>query len=189
MDNEKTAVIDFFCGITPQSAQTLVSVVNNAIENQASKIIIRLSSRGGDLAPSFGAYHFLRSTGIPLSVCNFGNIESSAVLLYLAADTRTAVAHSQFLIHPFHWTFPPGPVRVPAIKEAVASLDFDAGRYADIFNERTSGAEKRIDILKCLEGNPLVIGAQEALLCGITTVDPAEQAFPAGALRAWIVEP
>jgi len=187
--NEKTAVIDFFCDVTQKSAQTLVSVVNGAMAEQIDKIIIRLSSTGGSLSPAFGAYHFLRSVKVPLVMYNYGNVESSAILLYLAADTRIAAPHGQFLIHPFHWTFGPSPVPLPKIVEAVASLNFDVSRYAEIFKERTEKADKPLDVIECLEGKPSVIGAEVAASCGLTTETPAVYAdAPTGAIRAWIVE-
>ena len=77
----------------------------------------------------------LRSLGIPLVSHNMGNVESSAVLLYLAADTRFAAPYSRFLLHNFHWTFSTESVRKPVISEILDSLDFDSARYRDIFNE------------------------------------------------------
>jgi ATP-dependent protease ClpP protease subunit len=188
MDQQKEAFITFACDITQKSASTLISVANAMIENGIAKITIHLSSAGGGLLAAFSAYHFLRSASIPLVMNNMGNIESSAMLLYLAADTRSAAPHSRFLIHPFHWTFGPGSVFLPNIKEAVASLEFDSRRYADIFNERTQGADKPLDVIKCMEGDPLVIGAEEAGFCGITTETPAENTIPAGAVHSWIIE-
>jgi ATP-dependent protease ClpP protease subunit len=187
MKTQNEAFITFACGITQKSVNTLVGVVNDMAGKGITKVTVHLSSTGGDLSPAFSAYHILRSLSIPLVMHNTGNVESSAVLLYLAADDRTAASHSRFLIHPFHWTFG-GSVFLPHIKQAVASLEFDSRRYADIFNERTQGVDKPIDVLKCLNGEPLVIGADEAKIFGIVTLDHAETAIPAGAIHALIVE-
>jgi ATP-dependent protease ClpP protease subunit len=185
-DAKNTAVIDFFCDITEKTANQLIAGINEAISFKLSKIIIRLSSSGGDLVPAFGAYNFLRYSKVPLTICNMGNVESSAILLYLAADARLAVPGSRFLFHPLHWTFIPNLVHIPKIKEALASLEFDTKRYRDIFNERTQGAENPIDVLKCLDGDPLIVGADVARHRGITTEDPAEPAIPAGAFHRWV---
>jgi ATP-dependent protease ClpP protease subunit len=64
----------------------------------------------------------------------------------LAAATRTAVPRSRFLLHPFHWTFGTANNPMPNIREALASLEFDSRRYAEIFNERTKGADKPVDV-------------------------------------------
>jgi ATP-dependent protease ClpP protease subunit len=188
MNEQKEAFITFVCDITQKSASTLISVANNMAANGIIKITVCLSSAGGELAAAFSAYHFLRSLSIPLVMHNAGSIESSAMLLYLAAGTRSAAPHSRFLIHPFHWTFGPSPVFLPNIREAVTSLEFDSRRYADIFNERTQGADKPLDVIKGMEREPLVIGAEEARLCGITTEAPAEITIPAGAAHTWIVD-
>ena len=189
MSNKKTAVIDFFSEITEHSAQRLISVVTESIlALESNEIIIRLSSCGGKLSSAFSVYNFLRLIDIPLTIYNTGNVESSAILLYLAGDTRIAVPHSKFLIRPLNWTFESGPVYIPSLKEALISLDYDARRYTDIFNERTSGAEKPIDISNCLYSETIIIGTDTARSCGITTADFSTYTLPVKANHAWIVE-
>jgi ATP-dependent protease ClpP protease subunit len=188
MSQQNEAFITFACDVTQKSVTALISTVHKMIESGIAKITIHLSSGGGNLSAAFSAYHILRSAGIPLVMHNTGNVESCAVLLYLAADTRSAVPNSRFLIHPFHWTFGSGSISLPNIKEAVASLEFDSRRYADIFSERTENADKPVDVLRCLNGEPLVIGADVARPCAITTVDAAVITIPAGAPHCLIVE-
>jgi ATP-dependent protease ClpP protease subunit len=186
MDEQNEGFITFLCDISQNSVNVLIRSVNEIAAKGITSVTINLSSMGGDLSPAFSAYHFLRSANIKLTTYNTGNVESSAVLLYLAADTRIATPHSRFLLHPFHWTFT-GRVFLPNIKEAVASLEFDSRRYSDIFNERTNGADKPVDVLKCLNGDPLVIGADVSGLYGITTEAPTVKAIPAGAAHYVIV--
>jgi ATP-dependent protease ClpP protease subunit len=183
----KECFITFSCGITQKSVTSLISAISNCADNGMEKITVHLSSTGGGLLPAFSAYHFLRSVNIPLVMHNAGNVESSAVLLYLAADTRIAAPHSRFLLHPFTWNFN-GDIPAPVIRNCLASLDFDSRRYGDIFNERTNGADKPIDVFKCLNGEPLVIGAEESRHCGLSSEKPAVYTTPAGAIHSLIVE-
>ena len=187
-ENIRVDIIDFFGNLNQKTVQSLISIVGGAEINKTSEIIIRLSSGGGDLSPTFAAYQFLREVSVPLTIYNFGNVESSAVILYLAGNTRRAARSSRFMLHPFFWGFAPGPVYIAGLREAIATLEIDAKRYADIFYERTQGADKSVDVLKCLEGHPLVIGAEEARSYGITTIDPIEFTIPTGAVRSLIVD-
>jgi len=182
---ENISVIDFFCGITLKSARALVSVVNNAVHNNPAKIVIRLSSTGGSLDPAFAAYHFLRAAGAPLEIYNAGNVQSSAVLLYLAADTRCAAPHSRFLFHNFHWAFGGEPVIHSSLREKIFNLDFDAARYCDIFNERTQGAKSPVNIVEALKGNAVIVSAATAIEAGVCSAI-AEPAVPAGADLWWV---
>jgi ATP-dependent protease ClpP protease subunit len=184
-ETENIAVVNFVSGINPKSIAALIEVTSESRNRGVDKIILNISSIGGDLAPIFGAYYHLRSLGIPLVSCNMGNIESSAVLLYLAADIRLAAPHSRFLFHNFHWAFGGEPVIHSSLREKIVNLDFDAARYGDIFNERTNGAKSPINISEALKGNAVITSAATALEAGICTAI-AEPAVPTGAALWWI---
>jgi ATP-dependent protease ClpP protease subunit len=183
--NQRIDVVNFISGINPKSVAALIDVTGKARNNGSSKIILNISSTGGNLGPAFGAYYHLRSLGIPLVSHNMGNIESSAVLLYLAADTRLAAPHSRFLLHNFTWTFGGEAVHHSTLREKVSCLDFDVQRYGDIFNERTKGAESPIEIFKALNGDVLLTTGTAAIAAGICS-EIAEPAVPAGACFWWI---
>jgi ATP-dependent protease ClpP protease subunit len=183
-DTPRIDVINFVSGINPKSVADLIDATGKARNNNSSKIILNISSTGGDLHSAFAAYYHLRSLGIPLISHNMGNIESAAVILYLAADTRIAAPHSRFLIHSLQWTFGGEPVRHPILRENVSSLDFDAQRYGDIFKERTQGAESPVEILKAINDN-VFLAAASAVHAGICSTI-AEPAVLAGANFWWI---
>ena len=168
-ESPRIDVIDFFGKTTFETMHELIKNVNNAIAEKSSKIIIRINSIGGDLAPAFGAYHYLRYSNVAITAYNIGNVESAAMLLYLSADIRIAAPTSRFLIHPLSLTSPNGLTTIKTITEAAKSLEFDIGRYAEIFKHRTKNENQTLDILKCLESDSFIVGASEALSLGITT--------------------
>jgi hypothetical protein len=86
------------------------------------------------------------------------------------------------MFHNFHWSFSSGPVMHSDVREKAGSLDSDAQRYGDIFNERTQGAERPIEIFKALNGDTLIAAAIEGGVCS----EIAEPAVPAGAVFWWI---
>ena len=173
--NEKPSVhvIDFFCGVNSQSVEKLIRHINKALNEEASEIIIRISSSGGSLTSAFDTYSFLRSVPVPLTMYNYGNVDSSAIILFLAADSRIATPYSGFMLHQNLSVFKvDAACGLFALREITTSMEFDIGRYTEIFNERTKNAEKMIDVVKCLKGEPLIIGTVDARICGITTGDP-----------------
>ena len=181
--SERPAVITYFGEINEVMVGLLIEFSCQAKNAGSSEIRLHISSTGGNLHAGFAAYHHLRSLGIPLIAHNIGNVESSAVLLFLAADTRVAAPHATFLLHDFNWIFGSGQIRVGEIREHLQSLDFDCNRYAEIFNERT---QKGFDIRNCLAGKALRLDAAAAHSAGITTSPAAEPAIPAGANLWWI---
>jgi len=184
-EKKRIDVVNFVSGINSKSIAALVEVTGEARNRGSSKLILNISSTGGDLAAAFGAYYHLRSLGIPLISHNMGNIESSAVLLYLAADIRLAAPHSRFMFHNFHWSFGGEVVRKPVLSERLASLDFDSARYRDIFNEHTKEAENPINIDKALDGDAVYLSASAAFEAGVCT-EIAEPTVPEGAILWWI---
>lgn len=183
MNNEKRIdVITCFGDINDLLVSRLIDVSGQAINYKSSEIHLHISSRGGDLHAGFAAYHHLRSLNIPLIAHNIGNVESAAVLLFLAADTRLAAPHATFLLHPFHWTYAAGGYRTGVLQENFESLEFDINRYAEIFDERT---QKGFDIRDCLSGGALRMSAASAFDAGIITSPASAPNAPQGAIRWW----
>lgn len=133
------------------------------------EIEILMSSEGGDLNSGFTAYNYLRSVPVKTTVINMGTIESIAMIPYLGSEERRAVPNSRFLIHNFTWTFGNSPVDINRVKEHTDSLLADVDRYVEIFNERTSGAEKPIDARVHLTGPAGIIGVATAIESRIVT--------------------
>lgn len=172
--------IHFFGAVTSASFQRFRNLALNAITNEnATEIIVPMSSEGGNLNSGFTAYNFIRSLPVPVTCINMGTVESIAVMMYLAADTRLAVEHSRFLLHEFHWTFGDRPVDASRVAEHSASLAFDAERYAAIFEERTKPVQGGVDIRKCLNGGVHILNPEKAEEVGVTTAPaiPATEAM------------
>lgn len=163
-----THVFHFDVDVTAKSTSTLRDQIMSAIsQNNADDIVLLISSSGGNLDSGFSTYNFLRSLKKPITAINTGCIESIANIIYLAADKRVAVDNARFLLHEFHWGFPAGNVNHSRLREHLESLDFDAARFAKIFDERTASAKTKIDIRKCLHGDPLIIDSTTAVGAGI----------------------
>src|SRR5580693_3728642 len=99
-------VIHFYGRIHDKSFENLRNVVLQAIQaGAATSIQLRLSSEGGFNNAGFTCYHFLRAITVPLTIHNLGSVESMAVPIFLAGQTRLALPHSRFMLHALHWAF------------------------------------------------------------------------------------
>lgn len=170
-----------FCGpITPKSYESFRNLVLTAICQQgAEKITVLFSSEGGDLNSGFSAYNFLRGLPVPVRMVNVGTVESIAVIVYLAADERDVLDNARFLLHQFNWTYPSQRVDYARLNENSESLRFDFNRYVSIFNDRTKHGNQSIDIVKCLNGQAIVIDSASATASGLATkMIPVEGSIP-----------
>lgn len=184
MTQPRVDVITFFGDIAEPTIGLLIDMTQKAKLSKTSAIYLKISSTGGLLHAGFAAYQYLRSLNVPIITYNFGNVESAAMLLYLAGDMRYAAPHSTFLLHDFNWTFPGGPVRAGALREHLQSLDFDSERYAAIFEERT---QKGFDVKSCLRGASARLDTPAAIDAGIVTAATDETVIPEMAFQWWIV--
>lgn len=177
--------IHFMRSINPDTLSGLQNVTLSALQNGATELRIYISSDGGTNDQGFAIYHFLRSLPVPITMHCIGIVESMALIVYLAAESRLIVPHGKVKIHPMHWGFPAGAVDHDRLSEYVDSLDFDAKRYAEIFDERTSHASGRIDVRAHLAGKAKLLDAGAACEAGIATgVEEAKVA--ATATRWWV---
>ncbi len=180
-----THVVHFYGPVNQASVENLRDCALSAIQQgRAEALQIRFSSEGGNLTAGFTAYHFLRSLTVPLTIHKIGNGESIAVLLFLAGATRLVVPHGRFMVHALHWGFGNMAVDHDRLSEHTRSLDFDAERYAKIFDERTAGAAQPIDVRSHLLGTANIFGSDVALASGLATA-VADVTTPADAVHWW----
>lgn len=177
--------IHFMRSINPDTLAGLQQVTHSALKQGATELHIHMSSDGGANDQGFAAYHFLRSLPVPVTMHCIGNVESMAVVMYLAGEKRVVVPHGKIKIHPMHWFFQGGTVDHDRLTEYVASLDFDAKRYANIFDERTKGANEIVNVRAHLAGQARLLDATAAVASGIAT-NIANAAIPATAIRWWV---
>ena len=174
-------VIHFMRSINADTLAGLQNVTLSALKEGATELDIHISSDGGTNDQGFAAYHFLRSLPVPVTTHCIGNVESMAIIVFLAGAKRLIAPHGKVKIHPMLWGFPGGAVDHDRLTEYVASLDFDAKRYADIFDDRTQGANQIVNVRAHLAGKAELLGAAAAVDSGIAT-GIADAAVPATAI-------
>jgi ATP-dependent protease ClpP protease subunit len=155
--------------------------VVQAESQNSSELFIQISSPGGKLEAAFGIYDCLRSSSIPVTTLNMGNVESAAVLIYLAGDKRLVTPTGLFMVHALGHSLD-GLVTKASAGALIECLTNNIQRYGDIFKDRTKLSKDIFDIDECLCGGERYINAVQAGLLGLATVTPAEYKVPEGAI-------
>lgn len=165
-------IIHFTGPINSSTCGNLIDTCARALQQGAGHLQLNIATMGGDCAYGFTLYNYLLALPIPVDTHNLGTVESMGNILFLAGARRTACPLSKFLFHPFHWSLN-GTVDHARMSEYAMSLDYDLRLYEQIVNERTQGAAERLDIARYLMAHPRIVGAEEAIACGlIERVDP-----------------
>jgi ATP-dependent protease ClpP protease subunit len=179
-------IVHFIGPINHNSACTIRNLCLQALQNGASQIELHLSTEGGNMTAGFALYFFLKSLPLPLTTHNVGSVESVGVVIFLAGSKRYACPGTRFLVHPLHWGF--GSL-VAADHSRVSEwrdcLDFDAERYACIFEEATEHAGFDEDIRSNLFGNARIFDADQAKAAGIIHEAVQARLPEAGATSHW----
>ncbi len=178
-------VIHFMRNINPDTFSAFQNVTLSALREGASEIHFHISSEGGSTDQGFAAFNFIKSLPVPTTMHCLGNIESMAVIMYLSAKRRIIVPHGKVKIHPMHWGFSQGYVDHDRLSEYVESLDFDAKRYSDIFEEITNGAESPVKVREHLAGKAKILSSGDAIKAGIAQ-EIKEATIPNDAVRWWV---
>jgi len=115
----KTAVIRFFVEVNDKTVGNLLSVIDAQLKNGTKRIILLISSPGGNVFFGLTAYNYLK--GIPAEVIthNFGSVDSVATVIYCAGSERYSVPDGEFLFHGLSLAFPPMQLDQAIIEEQI----------------------------------------------------------------------
>ena len=161
-----THVIHFTGPINSTSCGQLIAQCSQAIQQDASRILLKIATMGGDCSYGFTMYNFLLSLPVPVHTHNLGTVESMGNILFLAGEQRTASRHSKFLYHSFYWNLN-NSVDHARMAEYAMCLDYDLDLYARIVAERTANAAEALDIHSCLKANARLLSPEAALTTGV----------------------
>jgi ATP-dependent protease ClpP protease subunit len=90
----------FSQAITPQSSETLLANMTEHAYHGMERVVLDVSSPGGEVASVMSLYEKLLSRPFELVTRNVGEIASMGNLVFLAGDRRLAAPEATFLLHP-----------------------------------------------------------------------------------------
>ncbi len=179
-------IVHFIGPINHSAVCTIRNLCLQALQSGASELELHMSTEGGNMTAGFALYFFLKSLPLPLTTHNIGSVESVGVVIFLAGAKRYACPGTRFLVHPLHWGFG----NLVAADHARVSewrdcLDFDAERYACIFEEATRTAGVQDDIRTNLFGHARIFDAEQAVTAGIAHKAVQARLPEAGVTSHW----
>jgi ATP-dependent protease ClpP protease subunit len=101
----KTIAIEFLCRVDEFTVTQLLDIIKQQMQDGVEKIILLISSSGGNVFYGLSVYNFLKGMPIEVITHNFGSVDSSAGVIYCAGSKRYSSPDARFLIHPLTWTY------------------------------------------------------------------------------------
>ncbi len=145
-----TPYISFVDPINDETAKKLITLCSELWNQQKpDKIIILFSSGGGFINPGISLYNFFKAFPCEIVMHNTGNIDSSAVIIFLAGRQRFASPSSSFLLHGITWNYGNGSIRTrEQLEEDLSRLRENENSIAKILALNT--ALEMDEVLKLL---------------------------------------
>lgn len=178
MDGQKIVYINFYAPIIPPSVGNLMQTVQNLIQQGIEKIILLISSPGGQVAAGLSLYNFLKGIPVQIETHNYGSIDSVAIVVFCAGQKRYCVPNARFLMHGIGFDIPQlTRFEEKHLDEKIKSLKMDKANIVKVIAENCRKTEKEIsnDILEVKALNP-----EEAKNYGLVH-EIKKELFPKGA--------
>lgn len=129
METTPSEIYEAFSGeIDLPSSRALAAKMVEHTYHGRERVVLHMSSPGGPVVPSLRLYHALRSTSFELVTCSTSEVESMAVVLFLAGDTRLASPEATFLVHRLTSRDTMVPMDVEAWRRACARYELHGDR-------------------------------------------------------------
>ncbi|REJ81943.1 MAG: hypothetical protein DWQ44_13585 [Bacteroidetes bacterium] len=157
--------IRFLAPVNNQTADLLISAVDNLLAQGTKKLRLLISTPGGSVFHGLSIYNFIKGLPIETDTYNFGSVDSIGVVIFSAGKKRYSVPHSRFLIHGVKFNIS-GQLSIDEkqLEEYLKGLQIDQANIAKVIAD-TCG--KTIERIYSDMHNRTTLSPQEAIDYGL----------------------
>ncbi len=137
IDKTKIYYVMFDLAIDLNSMRALRHQLANLVEAGVTQIVLVINSLGGQVLETLVTYSFIRSLPVEFSTHAQGLVASSAMVLFLAGEARSADPTARFVFHPTQTTLL-GPLTQQQIQEQGDQVEAVVDAAEQIYRDRTS---------------------------------------------------
>ena len=138
--------IKFFAPVNEVSANALMGILDQAINQGVKNVSILISTPGGSVFHGLSIYNYLR--GLPLeklTTHNFGSVDSIGVVMYCAGRERYSSPQARFLLHGVSMGFQGNQnLEEPQLEEKLKGLKIDIENIAKVIAENTGKTDIQV---------------------------------------------
>jgi ATP-dependent protease ClpP protease subunit len=146
MSNQPTVYINFIAGVNDKTSGLLIYLLTEQLRAGTKSFRINISSSGGTIFQAVAIHNFISGLrDVSVHTHNLGQIDSSANLIFLSGQRRTASKSSTFLLHPPQMNIQ-GPVAYPIeqLQEMINSLINDKEKIAEIIATKIGKSKEEV---------------------------------------------
>jgi len=166
-DKRQIPYIKFFAPISSESIAALMQVIDRKLKQDVKKIVLLISSPGGDVFNGLSAFNFLKGIPLEITTHNFGSIDSVGMILFCAGSNRYSVPHARFLLHGVQQKFrQSASLGERQLEEKIKGLQIDMSIISRVIGDTVKKKKEIVmeDLLK-----RTTLDAEEAVKYGLVT--------------------
>lgn len=138
----------FSAEVNVNTTEALLATMANIANQGIPKVILGLSTPGGDVMSGMNLYNVLRALPFKLVTHNVGNVDSIGNAIYLAGEERFACPHSTFMFHGVAFMAEAGKqFDEKLLRERLDSVLADQKRIGSILEDRSALTSAQIEPL------------------------------------------
>jgi ATP-dependent protease ClpP protease subunit len=145
IDPTKAYFLFFDTVIDPATTKRLRQQLITLVEGGVSNITLVLSSPGGQVDATMQTYGLIRALPARINTHAQGFISSSATVLFLAGEERSADATARFLFHPPSSIAPAGSIDAQQVRDRLAGFQEVTDVLDQVYRSRTSLPQSEIE--------------------------------------------
>ncbi|WP_434776088.1 ATP-dependent Clp protease proteolytic subunit [Pseudomonas oryzihabitans] len=179
------ASVYFNSGINDRSVSSLLAALSDiALKYPATKNVdLYLNSPGGSMEADYVAYEFIRHYPLHINTIDAAATDSSATMIYCAAEDRYAAPLASFLLHPAAAAIAVnGYMKPDQAKQAFEDVERENLKFREIYKGCLKLAPEELTTLLSSESNRRRLGYDAAKDIGLITRAPDR--LPRGTDRA-----
>lgn len=171
--------INFMAEIDERRASLLIAVISDYLKTGViKKLTLNISSLGGSVFHAVSLHNFIKGLqGVEVHTHNFGQVDSSANIVFLAGQRRTCSPAATFLFHGVKRVFyEKSAVNKQELQENLESLNSDINKLVEIISANTNHSKK--EVMRFFKKQKVFM-ANEAKEWGLVQ-EVIEQTIPSG---------
>lgn len=181
----QSASVYFTAGVSDRSVSSLLAALSDiALKYPDTRNVnLYLSSGGGSMEAGYVAYEFLRHYPLHVNTINAAATDSSATMIYCAAQDRYSAPLSSFLLHPAAAAIAvSGFIKPDQAKQAFEDAERENVKFSEIYKACLTLPPDELTTLLSSESNRRRLGYEAAKGIGLITREVDQ--LPRGADRA-----
>jgi len=150
--------------INTEKAEHILSLLKEQVSDDCTRIHLAIQSSGGSVPVALALANLLLSLSCPITTYNIGNVDSAALIVFVAGTERICSPEAMFATHPISKNVE-GIQTIDTLSSLINEIEEDTRRVTEFIARQTK--KEPPSTWRGLMSKPHIISSDEALKIGL----------------------